>query len=78
MTRRSIINLSAVAIIAAGAFTLLDARPASAATYSEGCDKLFKIMRIQAESCALSGGTYYAYSSCDDAGYSLLPTCVLN
>lgn len=42
MTRRSIINLSAFALIATGAYTLLDARPASAATYNEWCDKMAK------------------------------------
>jgi hypothetical protein len=77
MTTRSIINLSAFAIIAAGGFMLLDARPAAAAAaHTEQCDKLMKIMATQAAQCEAQGGTYWADYSCSSGGAtSLISGC---
>jgi len=76
MTRRSIVNLSAFAIIAGGSM-LLSARPAAAApvAYSEMCDKMFKIMQTQAAQCESNGGTYWADFSCNSGSYSLVSGC---
>ena len=76
MTRRSIVNLSAFAIIAGGGM-LLGARPAAAApvAYSEMCDKMFKIMQSQATQCEEQGGTYWADFSCNSSSYSLISGC---
>jgi hypothetical protein len=36
---------------------------------------MLAVMRKQALACSAEGGTYYAYSSCDDNGYTVNGNC---
>jgi hypothetical protein len=77
MTTRSLINLSAFAIIAGGGFMLLDAKPAAAAVFATGCEKLDKIIFTQSSACLARGGTYVVNGSCSDVSvwYEIDSTC---
>jgi hypothetical protein len=74
MTRRSIVNLTAFAIVAGGGM-LLGARPAAAAFDGEMCAKMNKIIASQAAQCADQGGTYWTQSSCSSTSYSIISGC---
>ncbi|MFL5540215.1 MAG: hypothetical protein ACJ8J0_14590 [Longimicrobiaceae bacterium] len=78
MTRRSIVNLTAFAIIAGGGM-LLGARPAAAApsAFCELCDKMSKRLQTQQSACNDAGGQFEAeYScSCTTAAATLITQC---
>lgn len=76
MSNRLTINLLAMAVIAAGASSLLS-RPAQASTFG-GCEDLASAKAEDSSWCASRGGSWSVVSSsCGSSGYTLSTNCAI-
>jgi len=74
MNIRTLVNMSAAAVILAGSTLLSAARPAEA-TFAGGCPTMFKTIQEEATACNKLGGTYTWSGSCTDDHYDISSSC---